>query len=110
MKQRGGSNGSGADGGAELYDEVAVILERWDPMGLMPDRVDPELGPSDEYDPEATTIVARLGSARSREDLHRIVAEEFARWFDMGEAPAEALTGVAEDIWVVVEARLSARG
>jgi hypothetical protein len=93
-----------------LYDEVAAILERHDPMGVMPEEPDPELGSLDEYDPEATTIAARLRSARSLQDVHTIVAEEFARWFEGGDAPAERLTAVAADIWVVMQPGPVGRG
>lgn len=88
-----------------LYDEVAAVLERHDPTGVMPAEIDPELGPMDEYDPEATTIAVRVAHARSREDVERAVAEEFARWFEPGEAPAEALAMVAQEIWAVIEDR-----
>ncbi|MBA3627265.1 MAG: hypothetical protein H0W60_05975 [Chloroflexi bacterium] len=83
-----------------LYDEVAAILERHDPMGLVPDEIDPEFGPFDEYDPEATVIVTGLGGAASPQDVMRIVHEVFAEWF--GEEPP-GLDTVAVEVWALIE-------
>lgn len=84
---------------ADLYDEVASILERHDPMGVVLGEPDPDLEPLDEYDPETTAIVARLGAAASAEDVERIVREVFRQWFD--EEPG-GLDAVARDIWALV--------
>ena len=82
-----------------LYDEVASILERHDPMGVMQAEADAELGPLDEYDPEASAILARLGAATSADDVERIVRDVFIEWFD--EEPA-GLKVVATEIWAVM--------
>jgi hypothetical protein len=37
---------------------------------------------TDEYRPEAQSIVIRLPEATSRDEVRRIVHEEFVRWFD----------------------------
>lgn len=84
---------------ADLYDEVASILERHDPMGVVLEELDPELEPLDEYDPETTAIVARLGAAASAEDVERVVHEVFRQWFD--DEPA-GLDAVARDIWALL--------
>lgn len=55
---------------------------------------------SDEYRPEALTIMLRRGEARSMEDVRRIVHEEFTRWFDPVIAGAQSrYERIAEDIW-----------
>jgi hypothetical protein len=36
---------------------------------------------TDEYDAEAGTIIPRLSSCHTEADAHRIVMEEFQRWF-----------------------------
>lgn len=84
----------------ELYTEIASILERHDPMGVMPNQIDPELGPLDEYDPETSAILPRLGEASSEEDVLRMAREVFVEWF--GEAPS-GLEAVAKDIWAVLD-------
>ncbi len=71
-------------------------------MGLVPDEIDPEFGPFDEYDPEATAILARLGVATSVDDVQRIVREVFVEWFD--EEPP-GLDAVAAEIWTLFETR-----
>ena len=82
---------------ADSYDEVASILENHDPMGIMSGELEPDGEPLDEYDPEATAIVARLGAAASAEDVERVVREVFREWFD---AEPEGLDVIAREIWV----------
>ncbi len=69
-------------------------------MGIVPDQIDPEFGPFDEYDPEATAILARLGMAAVPDDVLRIVRAVFAEWF--GEEPP-GLDAVATEIWSLIE-------
>ena len=60
----------------KLRLQVEAILFKHDPMGL-----DLE-GNTDEYSPEAGTILPRLKEAKCKEDVANIVYEEFVRWFD----------------------------
>lgn len=61
----------------ERFFAVTELLALYDPLGLI------ALGaPSDEYDPEAKTIMVQLDDAESVEDLHNIIYTEFVRWFD----------------------------
>jgi len=60
----------------ELYSEVEEILFKIDTMGInFEDN-------TDEYDPEVDTILPRLKYAKSEEDVHEIVYEEYVRWFE----------------------------
>lgn len=94
------SIGPGRASQGASYDEVASILERHDPMGVMQADVDGELGPLDEYDPEATAILARLGAATSPDDVERTVRDVFIEWF--GEEPP-GLDAVAAEMWALIE-------
>ncbi len=78
----------------ELYDDVAALLFRHDPVSInFQTNVD-------EYEPEVGTILPRLRSCRSAEDVRRVVCEEFARWFDADIArPSERYTKIAAEIW-----------
>src|SRR5438874_10419657 len=80
---------------ASLFDEIAVILFEYDPMGLNFDTH------TDEYEPEAQTILPRLDGASSVEDVEKIVLEEFDRFF--GDTHSERRVGpcasAAADIW-----------
>ena len=59
-----------------LREAVSHVLRETDPIGLI------DCGaPPDEYDPEVGTILPRLRGATSASDVHRIVHEEFVRWF-----------------------------
>ena len=59
----------------ELFSAVSEILFRHDPIGINFG------GNTDEYDPEAGTILPRLRPEHSVEDVTAIVREEFRRWF-----------------------------
>ena len=77
-----------------LFEETSAILFRHDPIGL-----DFETN-IDEYDPEARTILPRLPSCSSAEDVTQIVHEEFVRWFDRDVAgPASQYAEPAQEIW-----------
>lgn len=78
----------------QLVAEVEALLYRHDPIGIA-------FGDNpDEYRPEAESIVARLDSARSVEDVHTLVHEEFVRWFDEDTAgPASRYEAIARDVW-----------
>ena len=91
-----------------LFDKVTAILYRHDPVGLN-FGVNP-----DEYEPEAMTILPRLGEARSVGDVQRIIPEELVRWFDenwFGRPKAERLkrrNDAATEIWEAWRRRLEA--
>jgi hypothetical protein len=77
-----------------LFDGVAALLFRLDPVGISSD------GNEDEYEPEAGTIVPRLKRCGSEGEVLRVVHEEFVRWFDEGTAgPQEHYKQVAAQIW-----------
>ena len=79
----------------ELFDSVAALLFRHDPIGI-----NFEGENTDEYDPEVETILPRLRSCHSAEDVLQVVHEEFVRWFDSGTAgPRERYQTIASDIW-----------
>ena len=77
-----------------LFSELSAIIYRVDPVGL-----NVEENP-DEYDPEARTLLPRLGECRSVEDVDRVVRDELARWFTP-EIVARSPTcdQLVEEIW-----------
>jgi SAM-dependent methyltransferase len=80
----------------QLFADVTEILARHDPVGLV------AVGaPRDEYEAEVGTIIPRLDSAADARDVHRILVEEFDRWFgsDTPKMSAADFAGVAEDVW-----------
>ena len=83
----------------ELESAVNAALFRHDPMGLAYAGV-----PADEYDVETSTILPRLGSAQSADDVGRILEEEFERWFDEVLAGDPRISAAAEEIWKAWEA------
>lgn len=79
-----------------LFDEVVALLFRHDPIGL-------NFGVnSDEYEPEAATLLPRLDEAETAEALRRIVHEEFVRWFGDSAGPASDYTEIARELWVLI--------
>jgi hypothetical protein len=57
------------------FGRLSEILFTEDPVGISFDEN------TDEYDPEAGTILPRLGSCRSVDDVLRVVYEECLRGF-----------------------------
>lgn len=55
---------------------------------------------TDEYEPEVGTILPRLRDCRSKDDVERIVHEEFVRWFDVLTAgPRAKYQQIAQRVW-----------
>jgi len=80
----------------ELYNEVGEIMFRHDPIGINFD------DNTDEYEPEVVTILPRLTSANSIDDVRLIVYEEFVKWFDENIAgPIEKYSDIAKEVWRV---------
>lgn len=80
----------------DLFDAVAEILFRHDPVGINFE------GNTDEYYPEARTILPRLKYCRSSEDVMTAVHDEFQRWFDPDIAgPRENYGKIANEVWAV---------
>ena len=78
----------------KLFNAVVALLFRHDPMGINYDTN------MDEYEPEAGTILPKLRTCHSADDVRQIVHEEFVRWFDASNAgPPEHYTQIALEIW-----------
>jgi hypothetical protein len=77
-----------------LYNTVTTLLFEADPIGI-------NFGEnSDEYDPETSSILPRLSSAKTVDDVQTIVHEEFCRWFGLEDAgPRDKYQDVSRDIW-----------
>jgi hypothetical protein len=78
----------------DLFDQLVAILFCHDPVSINFETN------SDEYEPEARTILPRLKEARSPDDTVRIVREELERWFgpDCG-INDDQCRRAAEEIW-----------
>jgi hypothetical protein len=78
-----------------LFDSVAALLFRHDPIGIAFDDKN-----TDEYEPEAGTILPRPRRCESHADALRVVHEEFVRWFGADIAgPEEWYAEIASEIW-----------
>lgn len=78
----------------QLFDAVSSVLFRHDPIGINFETN------TDEYDPEAGTILPRLRTCETAADVQRAVYEEFVRWFDSSTAGSkENYSKIAEEIW-----------
>jgi len=77
----------------QLLNEVSPILFRHDPIGInFEDN-------TDEYDPEAGTILPRFRRDLSVEETAAIVHEEFVRWFEAETAGSrERYSAIAAEI------------
>src|SRR5262245_24463520 len=80
----------------KLFAAISEALFEADPIGI-----NFEVN-TDEYEPEVGTIIPRLGSAQSPEDVQAIVHEEFCRWFHPVDAgPRERYAAVSAKIWTL---------
>src|ERR1700686_3982009 len=78
----------------ELFCAVSAALFEDDPIGINFE------SNTDEYEPEAGTIIPRLHSASSVQDVETIVYEEFNRWFGAGDAGLKSgYESVSRRIW-----------
>ena len=76
----------------EAYGRLTEILFTEDPVRI-------NFGfNTDEYGPEAATILPRLFDARSVDDVRKVVHEEFVKWFST-DNPPESFQVVAERVW-----------
>jgi hypothetical protein len=81
-------------GKENLAAAIEALLFQHDPIGLNFNHN------TDEYRPEAESIVLRLPDAHSVEDVRRIAHEEFVRWFDPQLAgPEPSYNDIAQEIW-----------
>jgi len=79
---------------AAAYDRLSKILFAEDPIGISFEEN------TDEYEPEVGTILPRLRTCRSVDDVRRVVHEEFVTWFDADIAgPQERYETIAKRIW-----------
>jgi len=77
-----------------LFTSISDVLFKADPAGINFDIN------TDEYEPEAGTIIPRLGSAKSAEDVQVIVYEELCHWFGpIIAGPSEKYASVSAEIW-----------
>ena len=76
-----------------LFDLTAELLFRHDPVGI-----NFEINP-DEYEIETGTILPRLHSCQSVNDVLNVVHEEFVRWFAEIAGPQERYVAIASEIW-----------
>ena len=81
----------------KLFDGVSAILFKADPMGIN------YKDNTDEYNPEATLIIARLGDCSSPNDLAQVLLEVFTENFDshMAGKDPNAYLGIAKQIWAL---------
>ncbi len=78
----------------DFFDTVSEILFRHDPIGINFE------SNTDEYEPEVGTILPRLKSCHSAEDLTTVIHEEFRRWFSYDLAgPRDKYREIAVEIW-----------
>jgi len=64
-----------------LFTEIEQILFKHDPVGIAFVGHENVADNRDEYAPEVGTILPRLNTARSADDVTDIVYEEFISWF-----------------------------
>jgi hypothetical protein len=80
----------------KLFAAISEALFEADPVGI-----NFEINTA-EYEPEVGTIIPRLSSAQSAEDVQAIIHEEFCRWFDpVSTGAKEKYAAVSEKVWTL---------
>ena len=84
----------------KLFDDVAEIFFRHDPIGINFEHN------TDEYEPEVGTVLPRLRRCSSAADVQHVLHEEFVRWFSPADAgPIERYEAPALEIWDLLRHR-----
>ena len=85
-----------------LFREMTEICFRHDPIDInFEDN-------SDEYEPEVRTILPRLKTCADRDDVVKVVHEEFQKWFGPDTAgPIENYRSLGNEIWQLWNERKS---
>jgi len=78
-----------------LFASVAEIMFRHDLAGINFE------GNTDEYEPEAGTVIPRLKSCHSAADVRNVIEEEFETWFGPGFVSGAPVEPMAEEIWAI---------
>jgi hypothetical protein len=87
-----------------LYGSISALLYRHDPIGMAFDSDEN----TDEYEPEAGTILPKLKGSRSETDVLQVVHAEFVNWFDLATAgPQERYKKIASEIWQLWQEHLA---
>jgi hypothetical protein len=88
-----------------LFAEIAATMFRHDLMGL-----NFETNP-DEYEPEAGTVIPRLGERSSARDVAAVLHEEFSTWFGADIAgPQAKYSALAEEVWALWQSNQTRSG
>jgi endonuclease IV len=84
----------------DLFDKIAEILFRHDPILI-------NFGHNtDEYYPEARTILPKLKNCQTVEDAQAMIHKEFQFWFGSEEAgEKEEYKNIAQEIWNLWQSR-----
>jgi hypothetical protein len=78
----------------QLFEATSALLFRHDPAGINYETN------TDEYESEVGTILPRLKTCQSAEDVQKVIHEEFVRWFDTSSAgPKEHYIKISKEIW-----------
>ena len=87
-----------------LYVSISALLYRHDPIGMVFDSDEN----TDEYEPEAGTILPKLRGCRSETDVLQVVHAEFVSWFDLATiGPQERYKQIAVEIWQLWQEHLA---
>ncbi len=84
----------------EFFAAVSQLMFKHDPISI-------NFGDNtDEYDAEAGTVIPRLQTCTSADEVTTVVHEEFVRWFGKETAGERSrYTSLANDIWALSQQR-----
>ena len=84
----------------ELFDSVAEVLFRHDPIGIN------FTHNTDEYYPEVRTILPKSKTCTSAKEVMSVVHQEFLKWLGSDLAgPEDVYLRIAEEVWALYSQR-----
>lgn len=89
----------------KLFEDLSACFFRHDPIGINFE------SNTDEYDPEAGTIIPRLSACANEKDVLSVVHEEFVSWFgDDVAGPKSKYVEMSAEVWRIWKGRESEQG
>ena len=84
----------------DKFLKLRSIVNKYDPVGLISSGA-----PQDEYEPEVTTIITKLNSNLSENEVYDLVFNEFDFWFGGSTTgPKSSYKSLSKDVYLFAQA------
>ncbi|MFZ2424092.1 MAG: hypothetical protein WBD79_17040 [Anaerolineae bacterium] len=88
----------------QFFAAISTMIFKADPIGIN------FTINTDEYDPEAGTVIPRLSACQTADDVTAVLYEEFTKWFEAEIAGKRAdYVELAQNLWTLSQERAANR-